>query len=299
MKNNMGEVHRGRGWRTTLSLMLALILLCTGIFAGEADAAGTQMLVINKKVNKLAFFDGGKLVKVFPVATGREQSLTPEGSFKIVNKIKNRPYYKDHIPGGDPANPLGDRWLGLDALGTRGTTYAIHGNNRESSIGKYVSAGCIRMHNDDIHWLFPRVMKNTTVVITSSALDMESIARKYGYVLGTNTFAGTIVVNGGATKLSQPFILENSRVYVPLRETASVLGAKLGLDSEGALTITMGSRAASHKPLADYATVNGAKVAILASRNENGTLMIPLSSVPLLFGVQIKWTGSSSTVTIL
>ncbi|WP_025689204.1 L,D-transpeptidase family protein [Paenibacillus zanthoxyli] len=299
MKNNMGEVHRGRGRRTALSLMLALVLLCTGIFAGEADAAGTQMLVINKRVNKLAFFDGGKLVKVFPVATGREKSLTPEGRFKIFNKIKNRPYYKDHIPGGDPANPLGDRWLGLDAYGTRGTTYAIHGNNRESSIGKYVSAGCIRMHNDDIHWLFPQVKRNTTVVITSSALDMESIARKNGYILGTNTFAGTIAVNGAATKLSQPFILENSRVYVPLRETASVLGAKLGLDSEGALTITMGSRTASHKPLADYATVNGAKVGMLASRNESGTLMIPLSSVPLLFGVQIKWTGSSGTVTIL
>ncbi|MFD1775863.1 L,D-transpeptidase family protein [Paenibacillus rhizophilus] len=300
MKLNRGENHGGTGMRRALGLMLALVLLCTGIFAGEANAAGTQMLVINKKVNKLAFFDGGKLVKVFPVATGKEKSLTPEGSFKIFNKIKNRPYYKDHIPGGDPANPLGDRWLGLDAYGTRGTTYAIHGNNRESSIGKYVSAGCIRMHNDDIHWLFPQVQKNTTVVITSTMLDMESIARKYGYVLEQKTVDGTIVINNGtAIKLSSPFLVKDSRVYVPLRETASVLGAKLGLDSEGALTITAGGRTASHKPLTDYATVNGTKVSMLASRNESGTLMIPLSSVPLLFGVQIQWTGSSSTVTIL
>ncbi|WP_025699288.1 L,D-transpeptidase, partial [Paenibacillus forsythiae] len=232
MTNHMGEIHRGTSRRRTLSLMLALVLLCTGIFAGEAHAAGTQvdtqMIVVNKKVNMLAFFDGGKLVKEFPVATGKERSLTPEGRFKIVNKIKNRPYYKEHIPGGDPANPLGDRWLGLDAYGTRGTTYAIHGNNKESSIGKYVSAGCIRMHNDDIHWLFPQVKKNTTVVITSTTLDMESIAIKYGYALvKNNTFAGTLVVSGVATKLSQPFLLENSRVYIPLRETAALLGSSL------------------------------------------------------------------------
>ncbi|AHV96016.1 L,D-transpeptidase family protein [Paenibacillus sabinae] len=294
-----GEISRGTVVRRAFGLMLVFVLLLTGLFAGEAGAAGTQLIVVNKKINKLAFFDGGKLVREFPVATGREKSLTPEGSFKLVSKIKNRPYYKEHIPGGDPANPLGDRWLGLDVNGTRGTTYAIHGNNRESSIGKYVSAGCIRMHNADIHWLFPLVQRNTTVVITSTTLGMESIARKYGYILGTNTFAGTIAVNGVATKLSQPFILENSRVYVPLRETATVLGAKLGLDAEGALTITKGTRTASHKPLTDYAIVGGTKAAMLASRNENGTLMIPLSSVPLLFGVQIQWTGSSGTVTIL
>lgn len=299
MKFKRGEIDRGTVVRRAFGLMLVFVLLLTGLFTGEAGAAGTQLIVVNKKINKLAFFDGGKLVREFPVATGREKSLTPEGSFKLVSKIKNRPYYKEHIPGGDPANPLGDRWLGLDVNGTRGTTYAIHGNNRESSIGKYVSAGCIRMHNADIHWLFPLVQRNTTVVITSTTLGMESIARKYGYILGTNTFAGTVAVNGVATKLSQPFILENSRVYVPLRETATVLGAKLGLDAEGALTITKGTRTASHKPLTDYATVNGTKAAMLASRNENGTLMIPLSSVPLLFGVQIQWTGSSGTVTIL
>ncbi|WP_328805561.1 L,D-transpeptidase family protein [Paenibacillus apii] len=295
-----GEIFRGTVVRRAFGLMLVFVLLLTGLFAGEAGAAGSQMIVVNKKINKLAFFDGGKLVREFPVATGREKSLTPEGSFKLVSKIKNRPYYKEHIPGGDPANPLGDRWLGLDVNGTRGTTYAIHGNNRESSIGKYVSAGCIRMHNADIHWLFPLVQRNTTVVITSTTLDMESIAKKYGYALGRNTIDGTIILNNGtAVKLSNPFLVKDSRVYVPLRETATVLGAKLGLDAEGALTITNGTRTASHKPLTDYATINGTKAAMLASRNENGTLMIPLSSVPLLFGVQIQWTGSSGTVTIL
>ncbi|MED4267070.1 L,D-transpeptidase [Priestia megaterium] len=57
-----------------------------------------------------------------------------------MNKIKNRPYYTGHIPGGNPRNPLGKRWLGLNANGTYGgDTYGIHDNNNESSSGKYVS----------------------------------------------------------------------------------------------------------------------------------------------------------------
>lgn len=112
------------------------------------EAAGSDLIIVNKKTNKLAYFSDGKLVKTFPVATGKSKELTPEGSFKMVVKVKNRPYYKEKIPGGDPANPLGDRWLGLEVNGTYGTTYAIHGNNNESSIGKYVSAivfECIMM----------------------------------------------------------------------------------------------------------------------------------------------------------
>lgn len=298
MSGFMGVRIRKRKGNKALGLMLAFVLLFTGLFAGEAKASGSQMIVVNKKINKLAFFEDGRLVREFPVATGREKSLTPEGSFKLVNKIKNRPYYKEHIPGGDPSNPLGDRWLGLDVAGTRGTTYAIHGNNNEASIGKYVSAGCIRMHNDDIHWLFPRVDTNITVVITSTTLDMEGIAQKYGYGLNQKTFDGTILKDGKATLLSHPFLLKESRVYVPLRETAGVLGARLGTNGNGALTITVGGRVAAFQPSADYAMVNGTRQAMLPSRNLNGTLMIPLSAVPQLFGMQIEWDGANSTVTV-
>jgi len=82
---------------------------------------------------------------------------TPVGFFKVVNKIKNRPYYTGHIPGGDPRNPLEKRWLGLNANGTYGDTYGIQGNNNESSIGKYVIQGCVRMHNTDIEKLYDKV----------------------------------------------------------------------------------------------------------------------------------------------
>ena len=98
-----------------------------------------------------------------------------------MNKIKNRPYYTGNIPGGDPRNPLGSRWLGINANGTRGTTYAIHGNNNPDSIGGYVSSGCVRMHDSEVEWLFNQVPVNTPVIITTSGNSFDSIAASNGY----------------------------------------------------------------------------------------------------------------------
>ena len=250
-------------------------------------------------MNKLAFFSDGKLVRTFPVATGRTKSLTPEGSFKIVVKIKNRPYYKEKIPGGDPRNPLGDRWMGLEVNGTYGTTYAIHGNSNENSIGKYVSSGCIRMHNDDIHWLFPKVEKNTRVVITTSSAGMESLASKNGYVLGRTLFAGTLIFNDVSTKLNQPLVMENSRLYVPLRELMKLLGGEVKWNNqEEMLTLKWGDRTINYKPLNSTATVNGKAIAILPSLNQNNSVMIPLKNIPELLGVQVKWNAQLKTVSI-
>lgn len=282
-----------------IKLMLVFVLLFSVFFAGvgEVSAAGSDLIIVNKKTNKLAYFSDGKLVKTFPVATGKSKELTPEGSFKIVVKVKNRPYYKEKIPGGDPANPLGDRWLGLEVNGTQGTTYAIHGNNNESSIGKYVSAGCIRMHNDDIHWLYPKVAKNTLVVITSSTQGMEKIATTHGYALGDKTFAGTFVIDGVSTKLNDPFVLDNSRVFIPLRESVALLGGTLQRDAgTGELLITIGKRTVTHKPLTTTVVANGKTVTIPPSRNENNRLMIPLSVMPELFGLQVQWNPQEKSV---
>ncbi|MGG3469197.1 L,D-transpeptidase [Neobacillus pocheonensis] len=166
--------------------VIFFLLFSFFFFTDHSDASGSsQLIVINKKTNTLAYYNGGKLVKTFKVATGRQSSYTPEGKLRIVNMIKNRPYYKGKIRGGDPRNPLGDRWMGLEARGTYGTTYGIHGNNNESSIGKYVSSGCIRMHNSDVRWLFSQVKNYTTVIITNSSNSSDSIAKANGYVFIT------------------------------------------------------------------------------------------------------------------
>ena len=147
----------------------------------SGSAAGSKFIIINKANNQLASYDNRQLKRVFKVGTGRSQSLTPEGKFKIVNKIVNRPYYKENIPGGDPHNPLGNRWLGLNARGTWGTTYAIHGNNNPSSIGGYVSSGCVRMYDDEVEWLYSQVPINTPVIITTSGKSFNSIAAANGF----------------------------------------------------------------------------------------------------------------------
>ena len=83
------------------------------VYATEKNISNSYYIVINCKTNKMGYYKNGKLVKTFSVATGKSSTPTPKGKFTIVNKIKNRPYYSGGIPGGDPRNPLGDRWLGL------------------------------------------------------------------------------------------------------------------------------------------------------------------------------------------
>jgi lipoprotein-anchoring transpeptidase ErfK/SrfK len=154
--------------------LIALFLLPAVVTAhaesvqlAEKYAKLEQFILIDKSSNKLYFYESGKLTKSFSVATGKKPSYTPEGLFTIHEKIKNRPYYKEKIKGGDPKNPLGDRWLGLKVTRNGKTSYAygIHGNNDEKSIGKYVSAGCIRMHNKEVRWLYDRIKTPTPVLI--------------------------------------------------------------------------------------------------------------------------------------
>ena len=78
-------------------------------------------------------------------------------------KAKDPYYIAKNIPGS-PKNPLGSRWMGFNARGTDGSKYGIHGTNQPSSIGKYISQGCIRM-------------KKTMWSIYSIAFQLE---RKYG-----------------------------------------------------------------------------------------------------------------------
>ncbi len=166
--------------------MIGFIILFLGFsvfpHAQQAEASTVskkQLIIVNKKINKLAFYENGKLVKTYNVATGRTSKLTPEGTFYIREKIKNRPYYKHNIPGGDPRNPLGKRWLGISKQENGGYPYAIHGNSDESSIGKYISGGCIRMHNKEVIELFSKVKIGAKVVITRSSKTFNQLAAPY------------------------------------------------------------------------------------------------------------------------
>jgi lipoprotein-anchoring transpeptidase ErfK/SrfK len=68
-----------------------------------------------------------------------------------------------------PNNPLGARALYL-WQGNRDTLYRIHGTNEPSTIGQNVSAGCIRMTNEDVIDLYDRVRVGTKVVVLASSI---------------------------------------------------------------------------------------------------------------------------------
>ncbi|MFC4807766.1 L,D-transpeptidase family protein [Paenibacillus sp. GCM10023250] len=284
-------------WRAGLAAIAAL-LLWSVLFAPPASAAEAknQLIIVNKQTNELAFFENGALVKTFPVGTGRTPDLTPEGTFPIVNKIKNRPYYKDHIPGGDPRNPLGDRWLGLEVDGTYGTTYAIHGNNNPKSIGRYVSAGCIRMNNDAIHWLFPQIELGTKVVITSSGHSFAAIAAAHGYPVWQR-YEGKLSLNGQARTLSRDVVVADSRVFLPMRELFELLGASVAWDGETkTVTAIVGGRTITHVPQTGTVTVDGRTIAITPSLVSSNTVLLPVRGIFELIGYDIAWDGRAKEI---
>jgi lipoprotein-anchoring transpeptidase ErfK/SrfK len=73
--------------------------------------------------------------------------------------IRRQPYLPRFMAGG-PGNPLGARAMYLGS-----SEYRIHGTNDPSTIGKFVSSGCIRLTNEDVSDLFGRVDVGTKVVV--------------------------------------------------------------------------------------------------------------------------------------
>jgi lipoprotein-anchoring transpeptidase ErfK/SrfK len=73
--------------------------------------------------------------------------------------IVRQPYLPRFMAGGE-TNPLGARALYLGK-----TIYRIHGTNQPSTIGTFVSSGCIRLTNEDVMDLFTRVKVGTRVVV--------------------------------------------------------------------------------------------------------------------------------------
>ncbi len=112
-------------------------------------------IVVDKSDFRLYFFRDDVFVKSYPVAIGRTTAETPVGIWRIDSK-----YYTS------PSSVYGPRKMRMyRKVGSRYvyTAYNIHGTNQPSSIGTKASAGCIRLYNEDILDLFPRVPLGTIV----------------------------------------------------------------------------------------------------------------------------------------
>jgi lipoprotein-anchoring transpeptidase ErfK/SrfK len=127
------------------------------------------LIWISRGSNTLRLYDGVRFVRSFGVATGQARYPTPSGLWQIVDMQRN-PWWRPPdsewakglkpVPPG-PGNPLGTRWMGLNAAGV-----GIHGTPDAASIGYSASHGCIRMQIPDAEWLFTHVQIGTPVYIT-------------------------------------------------------------------------------------------------------------------------------------
>jgi len=127
-------------------------------------------LVVDTPNTYLYYIVGGGRAIRYGVRVGRD-GFTWTGVQKISRKaewpdwfpptemIERQPYLPRFMAGG-PGNPLGARAMYLGA-----TVYRIHGTNQPSTIGKFVSSGCIGMLNEDVSDLFDRVKVGTRVVV--------------------------------------------------------------------------------------------------------------------------------------
>lgn len=127
----------------------------------EAQTETRRQIVVSVPDRKLALLENGKVKRVYSVAVGKNSTPSPTGNFKVVNRLENPTYYhKGVVVGPGAANPLGNRWIGLNEKG-----YGIHGTNAPKSIGKAASHGCIRMAKNDLEELFAQVRPGDEVQI--------------------------------------------------------------------------------------------------------------------------------------
>jgi len=122
---------------------------------------GKFNIFVDKSQNILILKGGSEIIKVYTVSTG-ENNSTPAGTYKITSKLTDPVWFHSGaiVPPESPQNVLGSRWLGFDLAG-----YGIHGTVEPDSIGKQVTAGCVRMRNQEVEELFNLVTLGTEVVI--------------------------------------------------------------------------------------------------------------------------------------
>ena len=143
------------------------------------EPAGT--LIVDTPNTYLYYVLGNNRAIRYGVRVGRD-GFTWTGVQKVSRKaewpdwhpptemIERQPYLPRFMAGG-PGNPLGARAMYLGS-----TVYRIHGTNQPSTIGKFVSSGCIGMLNDDVSDLFDRVKVGTRVVVLPGGAPPPSTA---------------------------------------------------------------------------------------------------------------------------
>lgn len=140
----------------------------------------------------------------YPIAVPRTQSRWQGTTFvsdKRINPawtptpemIRENPRLPRWVPGGHPMNPLGVRAMYLGS-----SAYRIHGTDAPWTIGQAVSKGCVRMLNDDVLDLYPRVPVGARVTVTWQRFGGTNVA--------SNKSSGSSSVYGGEDGQSRKYM---------------------------------------------------------------------------------------------
>ena len=126
-------------------------------------------IVIDRGANKLRLFLNGKLLKGYPIGTGRRAD-TPAGTYAIRSRQERPDWLRPDgrkIPYGRPDNILGTRWMSIQATGATAVVKGcgIHGTWNETDLGHAGTAGCIRLRNADAEEMCLVVSEGTPVRI--------------------------------------------------------------------------------------------------------------------------------------
>ena len=86
---------------------------------------------------------------------------------KLANPAWCNPVTHQRYAADDPANPIGEYWLGLEgltgeAVGKMG--FGIHGTIEPDSIGRNASLGCVRLRPADIAALYTLLVEGGSMV---------------------------------------------------------------------------------------------------------------------------------------
>jgi lipoprotein-anchoring transpeptidase ErfK/SrfK len=133
---------------------------------------GPGELIVSFGDRRIYFIESRGHALAYPIAIPREDSRWAGVTFvsdKRVNPawtptphlLKENPNLPSFVPGGHPLNPLGVRAMYLG-----NTDYRIHGTDAPWTIGTPASHGCIRMFNEDVLELYPRVKIGARVTVT-------------------------------------------------------------------------------------------------------------------------------------
>lgn len=123
-----------------------LLIFLSTMLGGEAHAAARLVAKVDISQQTMTVIKNGRVIRRWPVSTGRRPYRTPIGSFRPTRMHvywESRKYYRSPMP---------------HSIFFRGG-YAIHGTNEVKRLGRPASHGCIRLHRAHARELFRLVKR--------------------------------------------------------------------------------------------------------------------------------------------